>query len=339
MTPLIAPLDASNAEDLRAWHHCYHVSHTFGREIGTPWMLEEVRAEFLADNPGEKKLGFSGAVGGVVVCVASVGLPLKDNLHLAWLDLDTHPDHRNRGYGSTMLGHLTELASEHGRRTITTRANFPYDGPPDGAGHPYVEFLLHRGFTLGLGDVMRVLDLPADESLLRKLVDETSPHHEDYEIRQFVGPVPDDIVDSFGQLVGSLITEAPVGDLELEPELLDADRIRADERVFEESGRTKYTTVAIAKDGTVAAYSELVLPKHDPGRVYQWGTLAHRDHRGHRLGLATKARNLLWLQGERPDGRLLVTYNAEVNSHMIAVNEAMGFRPVERVGEFQKKLA
>ena len=274
-----------------------------------------------------------------MVCVASVGLPLKDNLHLAWLDLDTHPDHRNRGYGSTMLGHLTELAGEHGRRTITTRANFPYGGPPDGAGHPYVEFLLHRGFTLGLGDVMRMLALPADEALLRKLVDEASPHHGDYGIRQFVGPVPDDIVNSFGQLVGSLITEAPVGDLELEPELLDAERIRADEKVFEESGRTRYTTVAIAKDGTMAAYSELVLPKHDPGRVYQWGTLDHRDHRGHRLGLATKARNLLWLQGERPDGRLLVTYNAEVNTHMIAVNEAMGFRPVERLGEFQKKLA
>ena len=32
------------------------------------------------------------------------------------------------------------------------------------------------------------------------------------------------------------------------------------------------------------------------------------------------------------------TWNAEVNRHMIAINDAMGFRPVERMGEFQKIL-
>ena len=35
---------------------------------------------------------------------------------------------------------------------------------------------------------------------------------------------------------------------------------------------------------------------------------------------------------------MVFTYNAEVNDHMIAVNEQMGFRPVARLGEFQKKL-
>lgn len=34
----------------------------------------------------------------------------------------------------------------------------------------------------------------------------------------------------------------------------------------------------------------------------------------------------------------LTTYNAEVNAHMIGVNEALGFRPVARLGDFQKKL-
>ena len=30
------------------------------------------------------------------------------------------------------------------------------------------------------------------------------------------------------------------------------------------------------------------------------------------------------------------TWNAEVNEHMIGINERLGFRPVERMGEFQK---
>lgn len=33
-----------------------------------------------------------------------------------------------------------------------------------------------------------------------------------------------------------------------------------------------------------------------------------------------------------------MTFNAEVNSHVIGVNERMGFRPVERMGQFQKRL-
>jgi len=57
-----------------------------------------------------------------------------------------------------------------------------------------------------------------------------------------------------------------------------------------------------------------------------------------RLGLALKVANLQLLQGLPPDARRVTTYNGEVNSHMIGVNERLGFRPVERLGEFQKRL-
>ena len=340
MKPLtISPLDASKDEDLRAWHATYFEATVHGREHSTPWMLEEVRAELRAENPGTKALAWGGYVDGQVAVTGTLYLPLKDNLKQAWLDVATSPALRNRGFGSAMLEHLTTTAAtEHGRSIFSTGAAYPYDAPTDGSGQPNVEFLVHRGFAFGLGDVQRALDLPVDSALLQRLVDEAAPHHGDYEIRQFRGPVPGDIIDSFGDLIGSLMTEAPQGEMEIEREIFDPERIRADELVFKESGRTKYTTVAIAKDGTVAAYSELVVPRFDPGRVYQWGTLALREHRGHRLGQATKARNLLWLQEERPDLKVLTTYNAEVNAHMIAVNDAMGFRPVERLGEFQRKL-
>jgi hypothetical protein len=32
------------------------------------------------------------------------------------------------------------------------------------------------------------------------------------------------------------------------------------------------------------------------------------------------------------------TWNAEVNTHMVAVNDALGFRPVEYLAEFQRRL-
>lgn len=334
----IRPLEATDDAAMRAWHATYLAAQVFGREYSTPWMLEEVRADLLADRPGGRTLAYGGYVAGAVVTTGTIELPLMDNTHLAFLDVNTHPDHRRRGHGSAMLEHLAAVAREHGRRTLGAEAATPYDAGVDGAGQPNTEFLRHRGFDLALGNVMRVLDLPADQERLRRLAEEAAPHHGGYAIRQFRGPVPDDIVEAFGRLVGTLVTEAPTGELERENEVFDAARIRADEEVFAASGRTKYTTVAVAEDGDVAAYSELVVPAHDPGRVYQWGTLVQPAHRGHRLGVATKVRNLLWLQEERDDLRLLVTYNAEVNRHMIAVNEAMGFRAVERLGEYERRL-
>ncbi len=261
-----------------------------------------------------------------------------DNLHLARVEVATHPGHRGRGYASAMLDHLTAVAVAQGRNTLNADAVWAYDGPADGAGTPNADFLTRRGFAFSLGDVKRVLELPVDEGLLARLADEVAPHHPGYTLRDFAGPVPEDIIDAFGDLVGSLITEAPMGDLDFEPEVFDATRIRADEKVFEASGRTKYTTVAVAPDGSLAAYSELVVPTYDPEHVYQWGTLVRPEHRGHRLGMATKVHNLRCFQAAESGRTRLFTYNAEVNTHMIGVNDAMGFRPVQRLGEFQKKL-
>ena len=111
------------------------------------------------------------------------------------------------------------------------------------------------------------------------------------------------------------------------------------EEVLARQGRTKYNTVAISAAGEVVAYSDLATTVHDPGRAYQWGTLVRRDHRGHRLGVALKVANLRLLQHERPDVLRLTTYNAEVNSHMIGVNEALGFVWDETVEEREATLA
>ena len=264
-------------------------------------------------------------------------LSMRENLDQAYVEVQVHPEHRRRGHGSMMLAHLEQVARSNGRRVLLSEVSYPYDAPVDGAGTPDVEFALRRGYTFGLGDVVRVLDLPVGEEHLQALAAGAEPWHGHYTFRQFAGPVPDDLLDSYAAILGTLLTEAPTGEIEREPEALDAERVRAEETVLAESGRTRFTTVALDRAGGVAAYSELVRPRYDPGRAYQWGTLVRPQDRGHRLGLATKARNLLWAQ-PRLGEVTLVTYNAEVNTHMVAVNERLGFRPVERIGEFQKRL-
>ena len=112
--------------------------------------------------------------------------------------------------------------------------------------------------------------------------------------------------------------------------------------MVEAQGRTLYNTVALDGEGWPVAYSNLATTRHDPGNAFQWGTLVRPEHRGHRLGLAVKAVNLRFYQDSVRDddhrATRLRTWNAEVNTHMVAVNERLGFRPVERLGEFQKGL-
>ena len=99
-----------------------------------------------------------------------------------------------------------------------------------------------------------------------------------------------------------------------------------------------YASVALDREGWAAAYSNLVISEKSD-RAFQWGTLVRQADRGHRLGLAVKVANLRQLQRERPDATAVITWNADVNAHMVAVNERLGFRAVERSGELQKKLA
>jgi hypothetical protein len=62
------------------------------------------------------------------------------------------------------------------------------------------------------------------------------------------------------------------------------------------------------------------------------------EHRGHRLGLATKLASHRALREAVPDCRLVATSNAEVNTHMNAINDVMGYRQLETLVEYQKGL-
>jgi len=63
-----------------------------------------------------------------------------------------------------------------------------------------------------------------------------------------------------------------------------------------------------------------------------------RSHRGHRLGLLLKADMMRWLADAEPELEQLDTWNMESNTHMIAVNERLGYRVMGREMQFQRRL-
>jgi GNAT superfamily N-acetyltransferase len=334
----ITPLDPHDDAALAAYHAAYHAADVFERPHAAPWQLVEMRADLTKPRTGEAFHPWVGTEDGVVVATGMLVLPLKDNRDLSIVRVWVPPQHRRRGFGSTMLEHLVEEAGLADRHQLVAEVHVPYDAPEDGRGHPDADFAYARGWSFDMCDIVRVLPLPLEDGLLGRLGAEAAPYHQDYELRQFHGRVPDDLVEAFGELVGSLMVEAPSGEVALEHEVLDVERIRADEAVMEAAGRVKYTTVALDGDGTPVAYTELVVPHHDPGAIFQWGTLVAPAHRGHRLGMATKVANLRWVLAEAPERDRVYTMNAEVNDAMIGINVALGFRAVERHVSVHRKL-
>ena len=134
-------------------------------------------------------------------------------------------------------------------------------------------------------------------------------------------------------------TDPPLGDMTWEPEVWDAARWRDGERRSCAKGYRAVGSAAVhLPTGRAVGYSDIGVSRRWPQVGYQWATIVESAHRGHRLGALLKAANLQLLISELPDTRLVNTWNAAVNTHMISVNETLGFRPVERWTEWQLEL-
>ncbi|WP_217182913.1 GNAT family N-acetyltransferase [Streptomyces sp. AC495_CC817] len=331
----IDPFDDALVDD---WWDAYAAAERADRgRDAIVWSREESRMELQQTSAVVDRRAYLLRDRGAVVGSASLGLPLKDNRHAAHLSITVPPEHRRRGHGAAALAFLEQEAREAARTTAQGSTSWPYELGADGATSPGREFARRHGYALALGDVQNRLDLPLDPGLLDRIAAETAAPTAGYELRSWVGPIPDEVVEQWTILDATLETEAPSGDLDIEAQTPDVASIRESEELLASQRRTSFGTIALAPDGAAAAYTQLVVSADD-GNAYQWGTLVRAADRGHRLGLAVKAANLRMLQHESPETRSVYTYNAESNAHMLAVNTLLGFRPSERMGELQRRL-
>ena len=112
------------------------------------------------------------------------------------------------------------------------------------------------------------------------------------------------------------------------------ERVREHERLAEAQDRTLFFAAAL-HDGRMVAYTEMVVPRGLPETAYQDGTLVVPEHRGRRLGALVKLAALRELSAASPGTRRISTWNAESNRPMVAVNEALGYRVVDRMTAWQ----
>ncbi len=303
------------------------------RPWSTYWPWESAHAAFTHPSTSMYKKLLAAFEGDVMVGCAEISFPMLDNTHLAGPELFVHPDHQRRGAGSALLQAIESVVRDTGRRLVMGEVATPIT-----ADSPGIRFARKHGYSTGLVDEVKVVDLLETEPLWEPLMAEAAAHLDGYDIRGWLDVLPEDLVDGYCRLLETFNSNAPMGDLDVEAERWDKGRVREKEQRFRNSGRHEVALVAIAPDGSVAGLTEVMVSEHRPQLGHQGGTLVAQAHRGHRLGITMKVLNHQAVRRAHPDCARLITYNADVNEHMNAVNERFGYRTVERVAEMQKAL-
>lgn len=278
--------------------------------------------------------------------------PLTEDVEMAKMMLEIHPDARGRGLGAAAY-EVGELAvRDAGRSEIRTwvvhrEVAGPRIPSPSGVGDipaldPAAQMLLRRGFELGQVERMSVLELGVEhDDALRGLRDGAREvAGADYRCVSWSYPTPDEFIDGYAVLKARMSTDAPQGDLAEEEQVWDAKRVREE---LEATAIARGDSVLVGAvqhvpTGELVAFSELQRMDDGTRRADQEDTLVVREHRGNRLGTLVKAENLLAWRELHPDVERVYTYNAEENRPMLNVNEALGFRPFVSEGAWRKVL-
>lgn len=282
----------------------------------------------LPDEPTTYHLAYDG---GRLVGVADLELPNLDNTGTGWMQLHVRPEARRRGTGDALWAHVAQRCRAADRKLVVFEAAM--DSPGE-------VFARRHGAELGILSARRrlVVDDGA-RALAGALAAGAHEHAVGYELHSFRGATPARWLGGLAYLQGRMSIDAPLDDLEWEPEHYDADRQRGREALFEAHGIRAHTTLAVqARTGAVAGFSTIGLCVDDLTAGHQWNTIVDPDHRGHRLGILVKAANLRFTLAHEPAMATVLTWNAVSNAHMIAVNEAMGFRLWDHWGEWQIRL-
>ncbi|MGI8434728.1 MAG: GNAT family N-acetyltransferase [Nocardioidaceae bacterium] len=332
----IRPLEVSADEEFADFYAIERDAELFDRPDAPFASAHEERVFLLQADPFERITAYAAFDGDRMVGAALTAFTLLDNTDKGFVQVDVAPPLRRRGIGSALVEHLVELCRQAERDTVLAQCWVPLEQRDS---HPDALFASKNGFELANVEIRRQLELPVPMEQLDAWSVEAATHHRNYGLLTFVDQIPDALLPSLCEVSNQLAVDAPTGTLEFEVEGLTPEVHKIRQAILEEQDRSVFTTLALdPSGGRTVAFSTLMVPRRQQRVVHQWGTLVDRAHRGHRLGLAVKAANLRAVQTSYPDRRVAETTNAETNAPMVAINEKMGFAPVELLTEFQRKL-
>ncbi|OZM79865.1 GNAT family N-acetyltransferase [Pseudonocardia sp. MH-G8] len=331
---VLTPVSADDDDALRDWFALVTAARAHDTPADPPPCRVQHRAQLVAGAPGHDETVWLARAGAEAVGVATLTLPVLDNLDNAYGEILVAPPHRRRGAGRTLLAHLAEAARAAGRKRLQIDAQEPLAERSPGAA-----FLAAAGGRLALADQRRRLTLPpSDPAALDALAAQARAASAGYELMQWTGDTPPEWLDDVAALVARMSTDAPHDDLHHDPERYDAARVRAEDASRRAQGLRCTVTAARGPDGDPAAFTVLFQTASVAWHASQGDTIVAPGHRGHRLGMLVKLANLERVRHDSPALAVIDTYNADSNPWMVSINEAMGFRPYDRYGQWELDL-
>ncbi|MBT2485692.1 MULTISPECIES: GNAT family N-acetyltransferase [unclassified Microbacterium] len=350
--PLVLPARA-DAADAGEFRELARVRNVVYREVtgrAEQDLTPEALLPLLRSRKERTTYVWAVRLGGDIVGRAVVDVPNEEGSRVVIASVELRPSVWGRGIGSAVLPHLEAVARRHGRSVMQNWTEQPPSaGPrleaPTGFGSVpedhVARFLRRHGFHLE--QVARVSHLELSAATLRRtgrLLAQAKAESRDYRVVQWRVPTPQDRAAGYAWLKSRMSTDAPSAGLETDEEAWDVARLTDAERRSAEMGRTVLVTAAEhITSGELSAFTELAIGPDPHAVSHQDDTLVLTEHRGHRLGLLVKCVSLLSWAEMVPESPRVVTYNAEENRPMLAINEALGFTPTAYEGAWKKELS
>ncbi|MEJ1197552.1 MULTISPECIES: GNAT family N-acetyltransferase [unclassified Streptomyces] len=250
--------------------------------------------------------------------------------HLAEVHLHVHRTERGRHVGTRLLETAVAAAREAGRRSVVAQADA--DTPGD-------HFLAARGFR-------KVLTLTYARLALEEwgaaeadaIAAAAARRHPGYRLASWRGTVPGELAETFAASRRAM-DDMPMDDTDYGVVVWDTERVRAAAQAIADRGDLLTTVVAVDEsDGSIAGFSELVVPGDGKGDGTHYGTGVLPEHRGHGLGRWMKAESIHLARTNHPGLAGLVTDTADSNTHMRRINDALGYAPTHKALEYQLDL-
>ena len=320
--------------------------HAWGGDDSLDFGLRESFVQ-ARDSKAERQHRFAALLNGRVVGVCRVEVSLHELDAPAMMVLGVLPEHRRRGIGSALMSAADAVIAEEGRATTQIWPEHVESPGPRltastgigsvPAANAEVIALTNAGFTLEQAErISRFTFSDTSIAAVQEALQTSERHAQGYRLETWQGPTPVRLLDTMARLGARMSTDAPAGGMDVAAETWDAARLADFERIEHSQGRRWVMSVAFDGEEAVA-YTKLMMPATASTQAIQQDTLVHADHRGHRLGTLVKASNLLLLRQHFPEYDRVITWNAAENTHMLTVNEQLGFVPVLIEGGWQRR--
>jgi RimJ/RimL family protein N-acetyltransferase len=233
---------------------------------------------------------------------------------------------RRRGVGTRLISQVHAVMCEHAQTTLTMMTY-------EAEGHA---FLRRIGAQQKISDIESHLRCDRlDEAQLAAWEKAVMASHQGLALEAYRGRVPFEVVEPLIPALSALHEDAPRGNLDHAPALLDISHYREWYRQLDRIGGAHHLVLLRGSDGQLVGVSEAAWDPRIPQRAWQLFTGIRRQWRRGGLAKCLKAVLLRQVRASHPSVTEMITSNASENTAMLAVNAWIGFAAFRTHGVYQ----